>query len=99
MRAIRAHPQLLAGPDAADALLPAALDGWVGKGGAEGLFCAVSGDGLGVALKVADGEFRAVVTAFHAVLDRLGIGHPELEDGAVRNAHGEIVGRFRLASS
>ena len=38
VRAIRAHPQLLAGPDAADALLPVALDGWVGKGGAEGLF-------------------------------------------------------------
>ncbi len=99
VRAIRAHPELLTGPDAADALLPVALDGWVGKGGAEGLFCAVSGEGLGVALKVADGEFRAVVTALHTVLDRLGIGHPEIEGGAVRNAHGETVGRFRLASS
>ena len=99
VRAIRAHPELLSGPDAADALLPVALDGWVGKGGAEGLFCAVSGDGLGVALKVADGEFRAVVTALHTVLDRLGIGHAEIDDGAVRNAHGETVGRFRLASS
>ena len=99
VRAIRAEPQLLAGPDAVDALLPRALDGWVGKGGAEGLFCAVSADGLGVALKVADGEFRAAVTAFHAVLDRLGIAHPEIEDDTVRNAHGEVVGRFRLAPS
>ncbi len=30
----------------------ATLDGWVAKGGAEGLFCAASADGLGIALKV-----------------------------------------------
>ena len=33
-------------------LLMRTLDGWVAKGGAEGLMCACSPDGLGVALKV-----------------------------------------------
>ena len=31
------------------------LEGWVAKGGAEGLYCAASADGLGLALKVLDG--------------------------------------------
>ena len=40
VRAIRAHPELLAGPVATDARFPLAVDGWVGKAGAEGLLCA-----------------------------------------------------------
>ena len=52
VRAMRAHPDLLRGPVATDALMIRALDGWVAKGGAEGLFCAASADGLGLALKV-----------------------------------------------
>ena len=99
VRAIRAAPHLLAGPVATDRLFPQALDGWVGKAGAEGLFCAVSADGLGLAVKVADGAFRGLASALQAVLDRLGLDRPEIEDGAVRNARGEVVGRIRLASS
>ena len=53
--AMRAHPEMLRGPVAADAMLVRELDGWVAKGGAEGLFCACSDDGLAVALKVEDG--------------------------------------------
>ena len=37
VRAMRAHPDLLRGPVATDALMIRALDGWVAKGGAEGL--------------------------------------------------------------
>ena len=33
--------------------------GWIAKGGAEGLICAASPDGVGVALKVEDGNMRA----------------------------------------
>ena len=40
--AMRAHPEMLRGPVAADAMLVRELDGWVAKGGAEGLFCACS---------------------------------------------------------
>ena len=57
---MRAHPEMLRGPLAADAMLVRELDGWVAKGGAEGLFCACSDDGLGVALKVGDGSSRAI---------------------------------------
>ena len=46
--AMRARPELLRGPVAADVKLICTLPGWVAKGGAEGLFCACSGDGLAI---------------------------------------------------
>ena len=58
---------------AADVLLIRALDGWVAKGGAEGLFCAASADGLGIALKVSDGAFRAIAPALAHALSLLGV--------------------------
>ena len=70
---MQAHPEMLRGPVAADALLIRSLGGWVAKGGAEGLFCACSPDGLGLALKVEDGAFRAVLPALAEVLQRLGL--------------------------
>ncbi len=54
-RAMRAHPDLIRGPGAADTELMRALPGWIAKGGAEGVLCAASTDGLGVALKIEDG--------------------------------------------
>ena len=66
---MRAQPELLRGPVAADALLVRGFDGWVAKGGAEGLFCAASPDGLGIALKVEDGAFRAIRPALAAFLE------------------------------
>ena len=45
---------------AIDTDLMRARPGWIAKGGAEGLFCAASPDGLGVALKVEDGAMRAL---------------------------------------
>ena len=97
--AMHAWAELLEGPVGVDARFPVAVDGWVGKGGAEGLFCAASADGLGVALRTTDGAFRALAPALHDVLDRLGIEHGDLEDGVVRNAHGEPVGQLRVAPS
>jgi L-asparaginase II len=43
--AMGAHPEMLRGPVSADAIFARAVPGWVGKGGAEGLFCAGSPDG------------------------------------------------------
>ena len=43
--AMRAHPELIRGPMAADSLLMRELDGWTAKGGAEGLLCACGPDG------------------------------------------------------
>ena len=98
VRAMRAHPDLLRGPVASDALLIKALDGWVAKGGAEGLFCAASTDGLGLALKVVDGSFRAIQPAVAHVLRRLGLDPGELARNVVRNSHGEQVGVLRIGS-
>jgi L-asparaginase II len=96
LRAMRAYPELLRGPVAADALLTRELDGWAAKGGAEGLFCACSPDGLGIALKVEDGSFRAILPAVAAFLGGLGVEAGALGQVPVTNAHGEVVGAVRV---
>ena len=75
-----------------------ALDGWVAKGGAEGLYCAASSDGLGLALKVVDGAFRAVQPALVHVLAVLGIDPGTLGASPVSNSLGEPVGELRVRS-
>jgi L-asparaginase II len=95
--AMRARPEMLRGPVAADALLIRALPGWVAKGGAEGLFCACSPEGLGLALKVEDGAFRAVLPALAEVLRRLGHDTGELPETPVETSRGERVGLLRVA--
>lgn len=95
--AMRAHPDLLRGPVATDVLLLKSLDGWVAKGGAEGLMCAASPEGLGVCLKVVDGAFRAIAPAIARVLGDLGVEVDGLGDGAVLNSRGERVGDLRVA--
>lgn len=90
--AMRAWPELLRGPISADVMFVRAVEGWAAKGGAEGLFCAGSPDGLGVALKVEDGAFRAIRPAVAAFLARLGIDTGELGIVTVENSRGETVG-------
>jgi L-asparaginase II len=97
VRAMRAHPDLIRGPGAADTELMRVLPGWMAKGGAEGVLCAVSADGLGVALKIEDGATRAVRPAVAAFLGRLGIDTGELAVVPVENSRGEIVGEIRPA--
>jgi L-asparaginase II len=96
--AMQRHPELLRGPVAADAVAMRALAGWVAKGGAEGLFCASSPDGVGIALKVEDGAFRAIRPAFAHVLGLLGARPDGLEDPVLRNARGEEVARIGVAA-
>jgi L-asparaginase II len=96
VRAMRAHPHLLRGPDATDVRLITSLDGWVAKGGAEGVLCATSPDGLGLALKVVDGSFRAVAPAAAHVLARLGLADDGLGDRDVLNSLGERVGELHV---
>ena len=90
--AMRAHPELIRGPMAADSLLMRELEGWTAKGGAEGLLCAVSPEGLGVALKVDDGNMRAMRPALAEFLRRLGLETGELGVEPVENSRGELVG-------
>jgi L-asparaginase II len=94
--AMRAHPEMLRGPVASDVLFMRELDGWVAKGGAEGLFCACSSDGLGLALKVEDGAFRAIRPALAAFLAGLGIDTGELGVVTVENSRHEPVGVIKI---
>lgn len=91
--AMRAHPALVRGPLAPDAILMRSRPGWIAKGGAEGLMCA-AGEGLSLALKVEDGASRAVGPALGAFLARLGVGVPELGPAPVENSRGEVVGEI-----
>ena len=93
--AMREHPEIIRGPGAADTMLMELLPGWIAKGGAEGLLCAASEDGLGIALKVEDGAGRAVRSALASFLVGLGLDAGELGEVAVRNSRGEVVGELR----
>jgi L-asparaginase II len=86
--AMRAHPQLVGGADSLDTALMRAAPGWIAKGGAEGLLCGATAEGAGFALKVEDGNPRALPPA-------LASAFPGLEDFArvpIENSRGEEVG-------
>jgi L-asparaginase II len=88
--AMRAHPELVGGEGATDTVFMQAHPGIVAKGGAEGLLCA-SGDGMGLALKVADGNPRALRPALAAIAAKLGVPFPEFEQVPVANRHGDAA--------
>jgi L-asparaginase II len=91
--AMRARPELVGGErGAVDTDLMRLRDGWIAKGGAEGLFCAAHADGRGVALKAEDGAYRAIGPALAFVL-----GIDELAETPLRNSLGETVGAITLA--
>jgi L-asparaginase II len=94
--AMRARPDLVGGPDGPDFHLMRRAQGWLAKGGAEGLLCAAGPDGTGVALKVADGASRAVGPALAAFLGRLGTHLDELAVLPLANTRGERVGEVVL---
>jgi L-asparaginase II len=47
---------------------------------------------MGIALKVEDGSFRAILPALAAFLGRLGIETGDLGDVSLENSRGEVVG-------
>jgi L-asparaginase II len=97
--AMHAYPALIRGPGGRDTVLLEALDGWVVKGGAEGLLCAGAPDGTAIALKAEDGASRPLWPAVAACLGRLGIGldRPQFVARPVENSRGERVGVIRLS--
>jgi len=97
--AMRAHPQLVGGPDGADFNLMRAAPGWFAKGGAEGLLCAGGPGGVGLALKCEDGSARPQEAAIAALLGRLGVDLPELAETPLVNSRGERVGTVAVARS
>jgi L-asparaginase II len=96
--ATRAHPELIRGPLATDTRVMKALDGWIAKGGAEGLLCA-SGNGLGVALKCEDGNGRALGPAAAAFFGKLDLDLEELAVTPLENSRKERVGEIRILLS
>jgi L-asparaginase II len=96
--AMRNHPDLIRGPAAADSILMRELPGWSAKGGAEGLMCAAGPDGIGLALKVEDGNTRAMASALAEAIRRLGFPLiAGLATTPVTNSRGERVGEVRSA--
>ena len=93
--AMRARPELVRGDGAPDTELMRLGNGWVAKGGAEGLLCA-SRDGLGIALKSEDGGQRPLRSALAAFLTQLGHAAGDLADVTVENSRGEVVGELRV---
>ncbi|HEY3018414.1 MAG TPA: asparaginase [Gaiellaceae bacterium] len=92
--AMRARPDLIRGPRAADTRLMKAQPGWIAKGGAEGLLCA-AGNGVGVALKAEDGNGRALGPAAAAFFRQLDLDLGDLDVLPLENSRGEQVGEVR----
>lgn len=99
------HPTLVAGTGRFDTQVMQALAGRIiVKVGAEGVYCAaLVREGLGVALKVEDGEMRAAAPALAAVLERLlgaewpGERFAPWQEPVIRNTRDEVVGGVRAA--
>jgi L-asparaginase II len=88
--AMTARPELIGGSvGATDTDLMRLRPGWIAKGGAEGLLCAASADGRGVALKAEDGCYRAIRPALGAFLHI-----DEFARLPVTNSRGETVGEI-----
>ncbi len=87
--AMRARPELISWEGGNDARLMRLRPGWIAKGGAEGLFCAASPDGVGIALKVEDGANRALRPALGVLL-----GIEEFLSVPLTNSRGETVGQI-----
>jgi L-asparaginase II len=86
--AMRARPDLVGGPTAADTALMQALPRSIAKRGAEGVLCAGLDDGTGIAVKVEDGANRAALPALARIL-----GIEPLVEAPLFNNLGDEVGR------
>ncbi|MGH3142885.1 MAG: asparaginase, partial [Gaiellales bacterium] len=86
LAAMREHPELVGGAGSLDTDVMRRLRGWVAKGGAEGLLCAVSPDGTGYAVKTEDGNPRPLRPALARFLEA------DLGTLPVVNSRGDVVG-------
>lgn len=92
--AMRSHPELVGGKGSLDTALMTAADGWVAKGGAEGLFCSVGPDGLAIALRCEDGALRALGPALERFLQLLERPIETIGPFPLENSRGEVVGEI-----
>jgi len=101
--AMTAHPEMVSGEGRSDlALMRAGRGDWLAKIGAEGVQAiGLRGAGVGIAIKVADGNKRALRPVIVSVLDQLGLmdsdRRAELRDWfapVIRNYRGIATGRL-----
>ena len=105
-RAMRAHPELVAGTGRLCTVLMGAAPEIIAKTGAEGVFLAASPSaGLGIALKAEDGATRAAEVALLALLDQLGLIPEQAREPLapfarprLRDFNGVEVGEIRPAA-
>jgi len=104
--AMTAHPDYVSGERRSDLTLMRAGRGrWIAKVGAEGMQAiGLRAEGLGIAIKVADGGARALLPVAIAVLDALGVLDEAMRRDleawwapVLHNARGTAVGRVRSA--
>jgi L-asparaginase II len=93
---MRARPVLIGGEGATDTALMQAQPEWIAKGGAEGLMCAASSAGIGLAVKVLDGNSRALRPALATFGAQFGLDLPDFAEVPLRNWHGEPAGTVSL---
>jgi L-asparaginase II len=104
-RAMAAHPHLVSGEGETCTELMRAMGGKVAiKGGAEAFYVAIVPEkGLGIALKIVDGGYRAAEAAIAALLSKIGVldpAHPAAVKrmaGVQRNWRGLETGFYRIA--
>ena len=101
--AMAAHPDLVAGEGRACTDLMRAMDGVAVKTGAEAVFVAIlPAQGLGIAVKIADGATRAAEAVIAALLIRLGALDPQsavarrLTHGPIRNRRDLVTGHYEV---
>ena len=102
--AMTQHPDLVSGTDRSDLeFMRIGAGDWVFKAGAEAVQAiGVRSRGLGVAIKIADGNARAMTWIVVEIFRQLGIGDneqkkqlQELVDRPIRNIRGDAVGSYR----
>lgn len=74
--AMRAHPELVGGEVAPDTILMRSDQRVIAKRGAEGVLAAGTAAGIGVAVKIADGDVRGAVPVVATILQALDIRVP-----------------------
>ncbi len=104
--AMTTHPEMVSGEHRSDlALTEAGRGDWVPKIGAEGVQAiGIRSQGLGIAIKVADGQKRGLYPAVVAVLEQLGLVDTTARQAlaawgrrTVRNYRGTATGEIRPA--
>lgn len=94
-RAMTRHPELVGGEDRTVTRVMRAVPGAMAKDGAQGVFAIAHPDGWAAAIKIADGQERAVAVVLAAALAHAGV---ELDGASISDpvlGHGRPVGRLR----